>query len=62
MEKGDRCLSCGRSLIEVSRTRELIDQLGDLALQMDYDNLDEFAAYIGSKLIKKVRYRRENPQ
>lgn len=62
VEKGDLCLSCGRSLHEITRTRRLIDELSELALEMDYSNLDEFADYIGSKISKKVRYRRDNPQ
>lgn len=62
VEKGDQCLSCGRSLGEIARTRRLIDELAELALAMDYDNLDDFTAYVAAKVGKKVRYRRENPQ
>jgi len=62
VEKGDVCISCGRSLDEIARTRRLIDELAELALSMEYGNLDEFTGYIASKVNKKVRYRRENPQ
>jgi hypothetical protein len=62
VEKGDICITCGRSLDEIARTRQLIDALSELALEMDYSNAEEFATYIGSKVQKKIRYRRENPQ
>lgn len=62
VERGERCITCGRSLDEIARTRMLIDDLAELALRMDYDNVDEFAAYVGAKLAKKIRYRRDNPQ
>jgi hypothetical protein len=50
---------CGRSFGEITRTRELIDALADLACAQGYDNVDEFTAYIASKVGKKVRHRRE---
>lgn len=59
VERGDRCITCGRSLSEIARTRVLIDDLAELALKMDYSNVEEFAAYIGSKLAKKIHHRRE---
>lgn len=62
VEKDDRCVTCGRSLDEIARIRLLIDALSELALEMDYSNADEFAAYVGSKVSKKIRYRRDNPQ
>lgn len=60
VEKGEHCLTCGRSLDEIARTRQLIDELAELALAMDYANIDEFSTYIAAKLSKKVQYRREN--
>jgi len=62
VERGELCVSCGRSLDEIARTRRLIDDLSELALQMDYSNLDDFTAYVAGKIGKKVRYRREHPQ
>lgn len=53
------CLTCGRSLAAIGETRRLIDALTELALAQDYDNADEFAAYVAKKVEKKVRHRRE---
>jgi predicted Fe-S protein YdhL (DUF1289 family) len=58
-DNGDVCLSCGRSLAEVARTRELIEQLSEFVLASDYDNVQDFADYLARKLVKKVEYRRE---
>jgi len=58
-DDGEQCLVCERSFAEIARTRELINDLADLACAKGYDNVDEFAAYIARKLIKKVHHRRE---
>jgi hypothetical protein len=57
-DDGERCLVCNRSLVEIEQTRSLIDALADLAMRQDYDNVEEFAAYVAAKLVKKVKYRR----
>ena len=59
-DDGEKCLVCGRSFGEITRTRELIDALADLACAQSYDNIDAFAAYIARKVEKKVRHRRES--
>lgn len=56
-DDGQRCLTCGRSLVEIQALRELMDRLASLAIECDYDNLDEFAAYIARKLPKIVAHR-----
>lgn len=58
-DDGSRCLTCGRSLQEIEVTRRLIDALAELAVQYEYENPAEFAAYVASKVEKKVRHRRE---
>jgi hypothetical protein len=57
-DDGARCLTCERSLDEIARTRELIDALADFIRAQDYGNVDEFSAYVVSKVEKKVRSRR----
>lgn len=57
-DDGERCLTCGRKLTEVARTVFLINELSDFVIEQDYDNVDEFAAYIARKLVKKVKHRR----
>ncbi len=58
-DDGEKCLVCGRSLEEIIQTRQLIDALADLACARDYDNVEEFAAYIARKLGKKLTHLRE---
>lgn len=57
-DDGTTCQTCGRSLAEIGRTRDLIDALADLAVERGYDNVDEFAAYVAGKMLKKVKHRR----
>lgn len=57
-DDGRQCLVCGRSFEEIARTRELIDALADFACAQDYDNVETFAAYIATKLEKKIKRRR----
>lgn len=58
-DDGVQCLTCGRGFAEIEQTRALVDALAELAIAHDYDNVDEFAAYIAGKVEKKVRHRRE---
>jgi len=57
-DDGERCVVCNRSLVEIGQTRDLIDALAELAMRQNYDNVDEFAAYVAAKLVKKVAFRR----
>ena len=54
-DDGEKCLVCGRSLAEIMETRRHIDALMELALARGYENGDEFAAYVASRLAKKIR-------
>lgn len=56
-DDGTQCLTCGRSFEEITRTRELIDGLVELAIAHDYDNVGEFAAYVAARVKMKVRFR-----
>lgn len=53
----DSCLTCGRSHQEIIRLREVLDQIASLAIDFDYDNIDEYCEYIASKAGKSIRYR-----
>lgn len=57
-DDGETCLTCGRSLAAIEETRKLLGALAEFTLAQDYDNVDEFAAYVARKLEKKVRHRR----
>jgi hypothetical protein len=56
---GVYCMTCGRSLQEIERLRTLMDQLATLAIEYDYANVEEYAAYIAYKLKKSINYRRQ---
>lgn len=58
-DDGEKCLTCGRSFEEIGKLRELMDELATLAMDFDYQNTDEYAAYIARKLEKTINYRRE---
>jgi hypothetical protein len=53
-EGGTHCRACGRSFPEIDRTRELVDELASLVLEMDYDNPEDFASYVAQRILKKV--------
>lgn len=59
-DDGEKCLVCGRSLREIEDTRKLIDALARLAIDYEYENVSEFAAYVASKAEKKVTHQRNN--
>ncbi|MES9965662.1 MAG: hypothetical protein ABW088_15520 [Sedimenticola sp.] len=55
-----RCLTCGRGLNEVEKLRHLMDQLASIAIDYDYENVDEYSCYVARKLKKMIAYRQEN--
>lgn len=59
IENETRCLSCGRNLDTIARTRALIDDLASLVMDEEYSNIEAFMEYVGAKTIKKVKHRRE---
>jgi hypothetical protein len=58
-DDGERCVTCGRDLTEIARLRDAIDALASLAIDRDYENVEEYAGYVARKLFKTVNYRRE---
>ena len=57
-DDGERCVACGRQLTEIARLRDAIDALASLALDHDYDNVEEYAGYVARKLFKTINHRR----
>lgn len=60
-DDGERCLTCGRSLAEITQVRALIDEAAEAVsafiVAQGYDNPGEFAAYFARKVEKKVLHR-----
>ncbi|MFC1311962.1 MAG: hypothetical protein G8D81_00740 [gamma proteobacterium symbiont of Clathrolucina costata] len=61
-DDGIRCLTCGRGVHEIEQLRHLMNQLASLAIDYDYENVDEYSSYVARKLEKMITYRRENGQ
>ncbi len=59
-EDGTHCRACGRSHEEINALRNLVNQVTDFALGMDYDNNEEFLEYLKSKVLKKVKSARQS--
>ncbi len=58
-DNGVLCLTCGRKLGEVQTLRELMGQLSDLAVNYEYENVEEFTQYVARKLEKMITYRQQ---
>lgn len=59
-DDGQRCLTCGRSLDEIGRLRDLIQGLVLLANEYEYENSEEYSQYVTRKLSKSINYTRHS--
>lgn len=55
-EDGTHCRSCGRSHSEIAKTREVVNQLTELLLEVDYENPNDFFDYLNKKVAKKIKH------
>jgi len=53
-EDGTHCRACGRSHEEINALRALTNQITAFAVEMDYENSEEFLDYLKSKVAKKL--------
>lgn len=53
-EDGDLCRGCGRSHAEIAAVRTQASQLVDFIQQMEYDNPEEFLAWLQGKVLKRL--------
>lgn len=58
-DNGVTCLTCGRRLTEIETLRELLQKLTGLAIDYEYDNVEEYTEYVARKLAKMIEYRRQ---
>ena len=55
-EDGTHFRGCGRTHDEIVRTRDAISALTQVALDKDYDNVEAFARYVASRIVKKLEH------
>ncbi len=53
--EGSHCEGCGRSHEEIAETKALVSAMVEFARKMDYENKEEFAAFIGENVLKKLQ-------
>lgn len=54
-EDGTICKGCGRTHPEIAQTRAITADLVYFISNMDYENPDEFMAYLSRKVLKKIK-------
>ena len=54
-EDGAVCKGCGRTHVEIARTRALVNDIVQFVNTMGYKNTDEFMAYLTRKVLKKTK-------
>jgi len=53
---GTHCRACRRSHAEINQLRAIVDQTFNLIKVLEYENLDDFFAYLEKKVRKKLRH------
>ena len=61
-DNGSVCLTCGRSLEEITWLRDVMDQLVTIAIEFGYSNIDDYAGYVARKLKKSIEYRQQQQE
>lgn len=49
------CPGCGRTRDEIETVKTVVQQAVKLGVEMDYDNIDEYADAIAAKIKKKLK-------
>ncbi|MCG7985597.1 MAG: hypothetical protein JAY90_23030 [Candidatus Thiodiazotropha lotti] len=57
-DNGEVCLTCGRSIYEIEQLRRLMKDISSMALEYEYENIEEFVQYIARKVEKTIRHER----
>jgi hypothetical protein len=52
-EEGTHCEGCGRSHVEIAETKAMVKGLVSFAQKQDYENIEEFAEFVGKNVVKK---------
>ena len=54
-EDGTMCRACGRTHVEIARTRAMVADIVNFVSKMNYENPEEFMAYLTRKVLRKVK-------
>jgi len=54
-ESGSHCGGCGRSRVEIAETKQLISSLLEFSTRQGYENAEDFAGFVNTKLLKKLK-------
>jgi len=54
-EQGTHCEGCGRTHEEIAETKRLVKQLVSFAQAQGYENIEDFADFIGQSVLKKLQ-------
>ena len=54
-EEGTHCEGCGRSHEEIAETKAMVKQLVCFAQKQGYENIEDFANFIGKSVLKKLQ-------
>ena len=54
-EQGTHCEGCGRTHEEIAETKRLVKQLVGFAQAQGYENIEDFADFVGKSVLKKLQ-------
>ena len=54
-EEGTHCEGCGRSHEEIAETRRMVKEMVSFAQSQGYENVEDFADFIGKSVLKKLQ-------
>ena len=53
--EGSHCEGCGRSHQEIAETKKMIKELVSYAQKMEYENVEDYANFIGTSVLNKLQ-------
>ncbi len=53
--EGTHCEGCVRSHEEIAETKKMIKELVSYAQKMEYENVEDFASFIGKSVLNKLQ-------
>ena len=53
--EGTHCEGCGRTHEEIAETQKMIKELVSYAQMKEYENIEDFASFIGKSVLNKLQ-------